>query len=55
MNGAKTWLALPDRNLRGVDDELRTEMVSLGPADDPPGEHIENDGQVEPSKRRGAG
>ena len=44
--------APPQRHRQGVDDELRGHRRAHRPADDPPGEEVENDGDVKPAFRR---
>ena len=42
-------VALGDGHVQGVQDQLGAEMVGHRPADDPAGERVEDDGQVEPA------
>src|SRR4029450_11579208 len=42
-------VALGDGHVQGVQDQLGAEMVGHRPADDPAGERVEDDGEVEPA------
>jgi hypothetical protein len=48
VDGSGCGSALPERHLQGVDDQLRAQVVGDRPADDPAGEHVEDDGEVDP-------
>ena len=45
-----------DRHVKSIEDQFRSQMRGHGPADDPPAEDVENDGQEqEPRQRRDVG
>ena len=43
------WLALGDRHVQGVKDQLGAQVLGHRPADDPAGEAVEHDRQVQPA------
>jgi hypothetical protein len=49
MDQAWSGLALGDRHVQGVQDQFGAQVLSHGPADDPPGEGIEDHGEIEPA------
>jgi hypothetical protein len=49
MNGSGRGPALPERHLQGVNDQLRAQVVGDRPANDPAGEHVQDDGEVDPA------
>ena len=43
------WLALGDRHVQGVKDQLGAQVLSHRPADDPAGEAVEHDRHIQPT------
>jgi hypothetical protein len=43
------WLSLGDRHVEGVQDQLGAQVVGHRPADDPTGEGVQDDRQVQPA------
>jgi hypothetical protein len=49
MDESWPWTAARDSHLERVDDELRMQVVAHRPADDTPGEAVDDRGEVEPA------
>jgi hypothetical protein len=49
MDRPGPWLALGDRHVEGVKDQLGAQVLGPRPADDPAGEAVQHDRQVQPA------
>jgi hypothetical protein len=52
MDQPGRWLSLGDRHVQGVKDQFGAQELSHRPADDPAGEGVQDDRQVQPALAR---